>query len=309
MGLKVTIYEIRNRTDTIVGTISFNGTQFQLEPPGDPLLQRMLRDPVYDPLTGHQVRAMTHPQDWLRSLRFQYSSPYLRASAPVQDSQQSAPMSVDQRGVSHVESGERGGQFTQKGNEGSPAVSRERQSKRQFAQKRKEVTDKAGQAVKQVGKQALAAAVLAGKKAGAAEHWASQWTADRVNALPAYLRLPLKALYYAGFGTFVAGQKAAKAVATEVGGEEHAARVGATLATIDNVAALGAKGAGLAGVEGSHVLAVILPVASASYLAYASVRHPAATFNAAAKGVGTAMEKLKQLRAQRQDQPNEQPRP
>lgn len=207
-------------------------------------------------------------------------------------------LSVDSRGVSHVESGPKGGQFTQRGNEGSPAVSKERQRKRDFAKKRGEVTEKVKGAATDVSKKSLKAAVAAGAKLGAAEHFATQWTSERVEALPTALRLPLKAIYYAAFGTFIAGQKAARAVAAEVGGEEHADRVAKTLATIDSIAAVGAKAAGIAGVHGPVGVPLVVPVASASYLAYSGVRHPVATFNAAAKGVEAAMKKLKGAKSQ-----------
>lgn len=141
---------------------------------------------------------------------------------------------------------------------------------------------------------ALSTAIAAGKKAGAAEHWAASKVGQGVNALPFALRAPLKAAYYAGFAVFLAGQKAAKEVARSVGGDEHAARIGGTMAALDNIAAIGAKTASLGfHVHGPHDLALIVPVASASYLAYATVRHPAATFNAAGRGVKAAMAKLK----------------
>lgn len=202
-------------------------------------------------------------------------------------------MSVDRRGVSHKDSGPEGGRFVPRGQEGGPPpVSKERQRKRNFAKKRGEVTDKVKEVAGEVGQKSLRALIEAGKKAGAAEHYASEWVGEKVEGLPAALRIPLKALYYAGFGTFIAGQKAARAVATQVGGEDHGRRVGAILATIDNTAAVGAKVAGLAGVHGGEA-ALVLPVASATYLAYAGVRHPVATVKAAAGGVKKALEKMR----------------
>lgn len=210
----------------------------------------------------------------------------------------STAFAIDRRGVAHRAGGPGGGQFVPHGQEGSESanqeeVSPQRQKKRQFAKKRKEVTEQVGKKAKEVAEVAGQVAGQAASQAMAAEHFAANWTAERVEALPAGLRVPLKAIYYAAFGTFIAGQKAARAVAAEVGGEEHADRVATTLATIDTVTALGAKAAGIAGVHGPTTVPLVVPVASASYLAYASVRHPVATFNAATKGVGAALERLK----------------
>lgn len=202
-------------------------------------------------------------------------------------------LSIDQRGVAHKSSGPQGGQFVPHGQEGGPAVSKERQKKRDFAKKRGEVTEKVKGVAKSAAKKSIETASAAGGKVSAAEKFASEWIGERVEGLPAGLRIPLKALYYAGFGAFIAGQKAAQAVATEVGGADYGNHIGTVLAAIDNTAAVSAKIAGLAGVHGPTALPVLLPVASTTYLAYSSVRHPVATFNAAGKGVKAALEKMR----------------
>lgn len=212
----------------------------------------------------------------------------------VEPTHPSTALSVDRRGVSHKDSGPEGGRFVHRGEEAGPGkVSKERQRKRQFAKRRGEVTEKVKGVAKDVGKRSLEVAKDVGGKASAAEHFASEWVGERVGGLPAALRIPLKALYYAGFGAFIAGQKMAKAVATEVGGEDYGSQVGTVLATIDNTAAIGAKVSALAGAHGPQDLALLIPVASATYLAYSSVRHPVATFNAAGKGVKAALQKMR----------------
>lgn len=217
--------------------------------------------------------------------------------------------SVDRRGVSHKNSGPEGGRFVTKGEEGPEAVSKERQKKRSFAKKRGEVTEKvkgiAKDAAKKVGKKSLEGAKTIGGKVSAAEHFASNWIGEKVEALPAAIRLPLKALYYAGFGAFLAGQKMAKAVATEVGGVDYGNQIGTVLAVIDNTAAVSAKIAGLAGAHGPTAIPLLLPVASATYLAYSTVRHPVATVTAAGKGVKAALQKMKSNKVQ--DKPEQQP--
>lgn len=201
----------------------------------------------------------------------------------------SIALSTDTSGRQHKEKGKGGGQFTSKGRDAtdSNAVKKTR------AGQRKAATDIVRQTMKELTEEVLTAAIAAGNRAGAAEHFAAHWIADRIEKLPTALRLPLKALYYMGFAAFLAGQKAAKEVAREVGGDKHADKVSATCATIDNIAAVAAKAAALGGAHGPQELALLIPVASVSYLAYATARHPVATFNAAGKGVKAALAKLK----------------
>lgn len=110
-----------------------------------------------------------------------------------------------------------------------------------------------------VGKAALA-------KGSQVEHAIGKF----VEKLPPAIRYPVVGAYKTYFATYQAGQKAARAVAVKVGGEEHADRVGRIIAVVD---LLGAKGnivtAASAGVTGGAALAAgFVPIGSMAYLAY-----------------------------------------
>lgn len=223
-------------------------------------------------------------------------------------------LSVDAQGLHHRGKGKGGGQFISKGKGGSKGESKKGTASASGSQARKKAkraesskepvqslptatsTEKPKGKVASIIGKVLGGAIAAGKKAGAAEHYATNWIAEKVETLPTPLRLSLKGLYYAGFSIFLTGQAAARAVAHEVGGEEEAKRIGARCAGLDNCAAVAAKIAGFSGVHGPAALPLIIPVASTSYLCYSGVRHPVATFNAARVGIGIALSKLKKVK-------------
>lgn len=111
---------------------------------------------------------------------------------------------------------------------------------------------------------------------------------------PAALREPIGAVLKTAFSFYAVGQDAARAVAREVGGEEHAERVGNLLMTLDVIAskAAPAVGGGVAGPAGA-ALAYWMPLASLAYLGISTARHPLATIRAARKGIKAVIEEEK----------------
>lgn len=206
-----------------------------------------------------------------------------------------AALSVDEQGNVHRGKGEGGGQFVSKGGAASTTGAQARKKSKKHEGDSESSGAQEGKKPSKLRKAVIGLfgkALSLGKKAGALEHFAAHWVAERIESLPKALRLPLKGAYYAAFSVFIIGQKAAKEVAREVDGDDHADRVGATLATFDNISAVTAKIASLSGVHGPTAIPLILPVASTSYLAYSLVRHPVATYNAATKAVDAVWKKV-----------------
>lgn len=87
MTLQVTIYDIKNYQDNIVGTINLDGDRLYAEPEGDALLEHIIKRPVIDMRTRQPVRPTHSPRLWMHSLYFYYSSAYLRASKAVEVNQ------------------------------------------------------------------------------------------------------------------------------------------------------------------------------------------------------------------------------
>lgn len=254
-----------------------------------------------------------------------------KPTEPPYPSPTSASFTLDQKGHEHRGKGPGGGQFVSRGAGGgsvsepqptSPDVSQEQPAVKK-GQKQGPVRTamgKAGRAVFRAvgaaGGFAMRAAVGSGGEArpdrADVVKQAMNWAEERLAKLPGVLRWPLKALFklvtVGGYSGYTMGQAAAKAVAREVGGEEHAQRVGAVCATLDNMAAAATKVALIAGHRGPQEVSFYVPIASASYVAYSTVRHPVATFRAAGKGVAAALEKLRGKKQQAQPQ-NEQPQP
>jgi hypothetical protein len=131
----------------------------------------------------------------------------------------------------------------------------------------------------------------AGKAAGHAEHVATDRIGKGVEKLPGPLRKLVKGAFYTLYSTFIACEKAAKAVAREIGGDEHAEKVAHALTVLDNVGAAGGKGVAAAGFPPA-ALALLVPVASVSYLAFSTATRPLATFRAAKKAMRAAFSKI-----------------
>ena len=81
--LGVIIYEWQDGEDRVVGTIRMVDGQLQAVPAENHLLQSILSTPIrgnkYNPVP---VSATEDPVKFLNNLRYQYKSPYLRASEP-----------------------------------------------------------------------------------------------------------------------------------------------------------------------------------------------------------------------------------
>lgn len=75
---KVDVYEL----DTLIGSLSYDGRQIVLDPPGDGVLKLILDEPV---LTAQGVFDKSQPEAFLDALPKQYRGAYLRV-VPVGNS-------------------------------------------------------------------------------------------------------------------------------------------------------------------------------------------------------------------------------
>lgn len=128
-------------------------------------------------------------------------------------------------------------------------------------------------------------------KAGAGEHAITEVITKNFAKLPGPIRAPLLAFLKLSFSTYIAGHRAATAVARERGGEENAERVGRMVMMADMAGAKfgTAVGAAIGGPVGAGLL-YMAPIGSMSYLAYSTARDPAATLRAARKAVHGVLE-------------------
>lgn len=78
----VDIYTLENSQDAKVGTITFDGKGFFLDPPASPLLKSCLEDQF---MIGGKVVDRSSPEAFLDAMPRQYRSGYLRA-VPVGNS-------------------------------------------------------------------------------------------------------------------------------------------------------------------------------------------------------------------------------
>lgn len=84
MALQVTIYALRNFEDKVIGSITLDENGLHVEPPNDPMMQRMMKTPVGDETTRRFITPEKNPRQWMHALKSWYNSAYLRASAPIE---------------------------------------------------------------------------------------------------------------------------------------------------------------------------------------------------------------------------------
>jgi hypothetical protein len=80
--MQVDFYELGDEGSQRVGSIRWDGSRLSAEASEDKLLNRIMTEPIPEPMTGRALDPRKSPEEWLKNLQYQYRSAYLRASAP-----------------------------------------------------------------------------------------------------------------------------------------------------------------------------------------------------------------------------------
>ena len=166
--------------------------------------------------------------------------------------------------------------------------------------------DEEGHCIAGTGGAASRAGQAAGQAlhtAGEVEHKIKEAVGRNFERLPKSVQQVVTATLKVAFVAFTAGQALAERVARERGMTEvQASQLRGTLATLDLLAFKGAKVGALSGVPGAGLATAVsgsVPIVSAGYLAYSSVRNPQATYRAAKGLAREAVARAKQRLARK----------
>ena len=141
--------------------------------------------------------------------------------------------------------------------------------------------------------QGMSALEAVGHTIDAAKQIGSEYVRKNLERLPKPVQAAVQGAYKLSMATFHAGQSAARAVAREVGGEEHAERVGHLCAVADIFGMEpGPWALAAAGMPAAAAALKFAPLGSMSYLAYSTAAHPVAVLNAARKAVVSGLHRL-----------------
>lgn len=166
----------------------------------------------------------------------------------------------------------------------SEAKNTERQSKR--AQAIQALTAIGKKTLEGVKDKSVATALAMTAAAGKVEHAVIARVVQNIDKLPDIIKLPALGIVRISFLSYTLGQKAAKAVAQERGGERYAERIGRLCVICDLAGAKAIPMASAAMVGGAVAGALAFaPAGSLGYLAYSSARDPMAVLRAAKKGL------------------------